>query len=187
MNNKFEESGFFYSLKPPKLGTFDWVFMALLVALNIVLERIVGFVGIDSAYGISFVVIVFAATHYGPLGAVIVSALGDFLGAFITGVPNPAFTLTAIVQGIIYGIALYKNRGLYTFKKALFAILPAQIICSLFMNSFFISFFYTGLDVFWQKLLYVRLPQVFISMPLQLIITQLFMKAVYPRIKLPTR
>ncbi len=184
MNKEINKIGFWVSLKPPKLGTFDFVLMALLVALNIVLERIVGVVGIDSSYGISFVVIVFAAAHYGPVGAVIVSCLGDFLGAFFTGVPNPAFTLTAAVQGIIYGIALYKARGGYSFKKALVAILPAQIICSLFMNSFFLSLFYTGLDVFWQKLIYTRLPQVLISIPLQLIITQLFMKTVYPRIKL---
>ena len=183
MNKEIKPIGFWSSLKPPKLTTFDWVLMALLIALNIVLERIVGVVGIESSYGISFVVIVFAAAHYGPLGAVIVSCLGDFLGSFFTGVPNPAFTLTAAVQGVIYGIALYENRGGYNWKKAFLAILPSQIICSLFMNSFFISFFYTGLDVFWQKLLYVRLPQALISTPLQLIITQLFMKTVYPRIK----
>lgn len=184
MNNKINKQGFLASLKPPKLATFDWVLMALLVALNIVLERIVGVVGVDSSYGISFVVIVFAAARYGPVGAVIVSCLGDFLGAFFSGVPNPAFTLTAAVQGIIYGIALYKNRGEYRFTKALAAILPAQIICSLFMNSFFLSLFYTGIDLFWQRLFYTRLPQVMISIPLQLIITQLFMKTVYPRIKI---
>ena len=184
MNNEIKKEGFWSSLRPPKLTTFHWVLMALLIALNIVLERIIGVVGIDSSYGISFVVIVFAAAKFGPLGAVVVSCLGDFLGAFFTGVPNPAFTLTAAVQGIIYGIALYENRGCYSFRKTLWAIIPAQIICSLFMNSFFLSFFYTGLDVFWQKLMYVRLPQVLISIPLQLIITHLFMKTVYPRIKL---
>ena len=184
MNKQINKPSFWASLKPPKLSTFDLVLLALLTALNIVLERIVGVVGIDSSYGISFVVIVFAAAHYGPVGAIIVSCLGDFLGAFFSGVPNPAFTLTAAVQGMIYGIALYEKRGSYSFKKALLAIIPAGIICSLFMNSFFLSFFYTGLDVFWQKLLYTRLPQVLISVPLQLIITQLFMKTVYPRIKL---
>lgn len=182
--NKEIKNGFLASLKPPKFSTFDLVLLALLTALNIVLERVFGVVGIDSSYGISFLMIIFAAAHYGPVGAVIVSCLGDFLGAFFSGVPNPAFTLTAAVQGVIYGIALYEKRGAYSFKKALLAILPSLIICSLFMNSFFLSFFYTGLDVFWQKLLYTRLPQVLISLPVQLILTHLFMKTVYPRIKL---
>ena len=85
MNKNSKILGAFKAYLPPKFTTFDFVFMALLVAMNIVLERFIGFVGIASSYGISFITIIFAAAHYGPAGAVIVSCLGDVLGTLLSG------------------------------------------------------------------------------------------------------
>ena len=180
MNKETKKIGFFTSLLPPKFKVFDLVFMALLVALNIVLERFVGWVGVNTAYGISFVAIIFAAVQYGPVGAVLVSCLGDVLGTVLSGrVPVIGFTITAAVQGIIYGIVLYKRRGAYRIYKTPLAILPTLAVCSLLMNSYFLSEL-IGTKFIDQAI--VRLPQVLITVPIQLIITHLFMKLVYPRI-----
>ena len=179
MNKETKKVGFLASFLPQRLGTFDFVFMALLVALNIVLERFVGWVGVNTAYGISFVAIIFAAVQYGPLGAVLVSCLGDVLGTVLSGrVPVIGFTVTAAVQGIIYGIVLYKRRGAYRTYKTPLAILPSLVVCSLLMNSYFLSEL-IGTRFIDQML--VRLPQVLITLPIQLVFTHLFMKLVYPR------
>lgn len=181
MNKETKKIGFFSHLLPPKFGTFDFVFMALLVALNIVLERFVGWVGVNTAYGISFVAIIFAAVQYGPLGAVLVSCLGDVLGTVLSGrVPVVGFTVTAAVQGIIYGIVFYKKRGEYHIYKTPLAILPTLAICSLLMNSYFLSEL-IGTKFIDQMI--IRLPQVLITIPIQLVITHLFMHLVYPRVK----
>lgn len=180
MNKNEKTQGFLRCILPPKLRTFDIVFMALLVALNIVLERFVGWVGVDTAYGISFIAIIFAAVQYGPVGAVLVSCLGDVLGTVLSGrVPVIGFTVTAAVQGIIYGIVLYKRIGAYRIYKTALAILPTLLICSLIMNSYFLS----GLigTKFLDQLL-LRIPQVLISIPVQLVITHLFMQLIYPRV-----
>ena len=179
--NKEKNIGFLDFLKPPKLRTFDFVFMALLVALNIVLERFVGWVGVNTSYGISFIAIIFAAVEYGPLGGILVSCLGDVLGTVLSGrVPVIGFTITAAVQGIIYGLVLYKKIGGYKIYKTLLAILPTLAICSLLMNSYFLSQL-IGTKFLDQMI--VRLPQVLITIPIQLVITHLFMQLAYPRIK----
>ena len=180
MNKNEKTQGFLRFILPPKLRTFDIVFMALLVAINIVLERFVGWVGVDTAYGISFIAIIFAAVQYGPLGAVLVSCLGDVLGTVLSGrVPVIGFTLTAAVQGIIYGIVLYKRIGAYKIYKTALAILPTLLICSLLMNSYFLS---QLRGVAYVAQIGVRLPQVLIALPIQLVITHLFMQLIYPRV-----
>ena len=166
---------------PPKFSVFDYVFMALLVALNIVLERFIGFVGVSTAYGISFIAVIFAAVQYGPVGAVLVSCLGDVLGTVLSGrVPVIGFTITAAVQGIIYGLVLYKKIGPYRIYKTPLAILPTLALCSLFMNSYFLSRL-IGVGLLHQMA--TRVPQVLISIPIQLIITHLFMQLAYPRVR----
>ena len=174
-------------MKPSEFRLFDMVMLALLIALNIVLERLVGVVLPSNAFSISFIVIIFAAIKYGPIGAAAVSAFGDFFGAFFSGGPNLLFTVTAIIQGLIYGFALGRKNTEYKFRQTLCAIIPAQVICSLLLNTFFLCLCYLGLDMFFVKLVATRLPQFLIMTPIQIVLTHIFSVAVAPRIHIPQK
>jgi len=180
MNRERKEKGF---------TVFDLVLIALLVALNIVLERVLGVINASSpiSFGISFIAIAFAASRYGVLGAVIVSGLGDFIGALLfSGGANPFFTLTAVVMGVIYGLALDMRKREYRFYHTLLAVIPSQIICSLFLNSLFFSLFFSQKG-FWAIFLTRLTLQVPINTALQLVIIPLCMTKVFPKIKIPKK
>ncbi len=170
-----------------RISTFDIVLLALLVAINIVLERLLGFVGVSNAYSISFLAVAFAAAKFGILGGMLVSGLGDFIGAFFNGGPNVCITLVAILLGFFYGIALNEKTGKYSFIKTLLAVVPSQIFCSLFLNTFFICLFYAGIEKYWSMLLVSRLPQALVVTPIQIILIHICAKTVFPKIKLPQK
>ncbi len=169
-----------------KLKTFDIVLLGLLVALNIALERVVGFVGASNAYSVSFIVVAFAASKYGILGGVVVSGLGDFLGAFLNGGPNICITLVAVLLGVFYGIALNEKTGKYNILKPFLAVLSSQIFCTLLLNTFFICLFYIGINNFLPTFA-GRVVQSLVLTPVQIIIIHILMVKVFPKIKLPTK
>lgn len=78
---------------------------ALLVALEIVLNR---FCSIPTPFlkiGVAFVAVVMGAMLYGPVGGAIVGGLGDIIGAnlFPVGPYHPGFTICAALMGVVYG------------------------------------------------------------------------------------
>ena len=87
--------------------------LAMLTALEIVLSRFLSLNAWNIKIGFNFVPVVAAAILYGPIGAGLVAALGDFLGAllFPIGTYFPGFTLTAFLTGCVYGFFLYKEQN----------------------------------------------------------------------------
>ena len=93
--------------------------MALLIALNVILERILslriilgGVEGLRIGFGP--LPVVFAGIFMGPLAGGLVGAVGDLVGFFInpTGPYMPHFTLTAALRGIIPGLLIFlASRG----------------------------------------------------------------------------
>lgn len=122
------------------------VILAVMVALNVVLARFLGFRQWNITFSFGFIPLVVAARLYGWLGGAVVGALGDFIGAlaFPTGVYFPGYTLTAFVKGSIYG-SCYK-RSSHPLSVAI-AVVSTQIICSLILNTAWISVSY-GSDFF---------------------------------------
>ena len=58
-------------------------YLAMMTALEIVLSRFLSINAWNLKIGFSFVPVVAAAMMFGPISAVIVAALGDFLGAIL--------------------------------------------------------------------------------------------------------
>lgn len=115
------------------------VSVALLIALQVVLSRFLSIQLWNLKIGFSFVPVVIAARLYGPLYSVMVYALGDVIGTFLfpTGPYFPGFTFTAVVSGLIFGLLLQKKS---TPVKIISASVLNQIICSLLLNTFWISY-----------------------------------------------
>ncbi len=105
------------------------VIIALLIALNVVLSRLVSIKALNFKISITFITIVLAAYLYGYFGAIIVAFFGDLIGSllFPIGPYNPLLSLTAVLSGIVYA---------YFFKKEMS---KKNIICACFVNRFIVS------------------------------------------------
>lgn len=138
------------------------VLIAMFAALYVVFSKIIQISPTQSLrFSFAFLSIAFAAYFCGIEGAVIVAGLGDVLGSIIFptgGAYYPGFTLTAVINGLIFGIALSKK---YHPVKAVLGVLASQIFCTILMNSYWNTLLYTKSFTFkaYLTMIISRLPQ----------------------------
>ena len=126
--------------KMKKINIKTVAVLALLIAVEIVLSRLLSISLQNVKLGLSFLVVAFAAREYGILGGTLVGGLSDLVGALILpiGPYFPGFTLTAALCGAVYGIFL-KNASV---KKIALAQIINNFILGMLLNSFWISLLY---------------------------------------------
>jgi len=122
-------------------NTHRLVIMALLVAISVILSRFLSIAAWNLKIGFAFVPIALAGILLGPVPAAIVAGLADLIGAilFPFGQFFPGFTFTAVVNGLLFGIFLYKKSN---FKNIVMASVITQILGSLLLNTLWISIMY---------------------------------------------
>lgn len=83
--------------------------IALLAALAVVAKRFLGFNNQYLSVSFGFVPIALAGMMLGPAGGMLTAVFADLIGAlyFPSGPFNPLFTLSAAMQGAIYGFTLH--------------------------------------------------------------------------------
>lgn len=169
-------------------------FSALLVALEIVLNR---FCSINTAgwkIGFSFVPVVMAALIYGPVVGAVVGGLGDLIGAllFPIGPYFPGFTICAAMTGFVYGLFLYRkdadsevrrtigdfslfnNESKVKFIHIIVPVLINSIVIGMFINTTWVSILY-GSKTYWGWFIY-RLPEYALMIPVRIIIIPVLVK-----------
>lgn len=149
-----------------KLDTKTLVILALLVAMEIILNRFLSINAWNIKIGFSFVPIVIAAILFGPVHSAIVGGLGDFIGAllFPIGAYFPGFTLTAVLMGIVWGIFLFKNQSIVRIGLA---TIINQFILGLVVNTYWISVLYGSP---YGPLFVTRIAQAFILTVVQILV-----------------
>lgn len=154
------------------------IFTALLVAVHIVLSRFLSFNAWNLKIGFSFVPIFIAATMNGPLAAIIVGALGDFLGAilFPIGPYFPGFTLSCALTGLLFGLLLYKKQ---TRLRIVIAVFIDQFALSLFLTSLWLHILY---GTQYLALLEVRIIQSLVLAVVEFVVMIVTSKTVVVRI-----
>ena len=117
------------------------VVMAMLAALQIVLSRFLSINTQITKIGFAFVPISICAMLFGPLPTVIVAVVADVLGAslFPSGPFFPGFTLTAVLNALVYGLLLYKNPSVL---RVVIAVVINQFGLSLFLTPLWLSILY---------------------------------------------
>lgn len=136
---------------------FKVILTSLLVALNIILERFLAYSVWNNTVSFGFVTVAFAACYLGVPEAMLVAGLGDLIGAVIKpfGPYFVGFTATNVVLGLILGLFLYKKA---TILKISAAVVTSKIVCSLILNTIWVSILYRGgIDAFWAVLI-TRVP-----------------------------
>lgn len=141
------------------------VYLGILTALEIVLNRFLSIQAWNIKIGFSFLPIAAAGMLFGPLAGAVVAALGDFLGAilFPIGPYFPGFTLTAALTGLSFGLFLRHRRSVLRTLAAVFV----NMLLSFLLNSLWISILYTTP---FSALLAVRAVQCAVLGPVQFLV-----------------
>lgn len=158
---------------------------AILVALEIVLNRFCSINTFGWKIGFSFVPVVAAAVIYGPAVGAIVGGLGDLIGAllFPIGPYFPGFTVCAALMGAVYGLFLYRGENSFSlfkgdkvnlFRHVVPAVLINGIVLGLFVNTVWVSILY-GSKTYWGWFMY-RLPEYALMVPVKIIIIPVIIK-----------
>ncbi|RBP46803.1 folate family ECF transporter S component [Garciella nitratireducens] len=121
--------------------THNLVFIALLIALEIILTRFIAIQTPIIRIGFGFIPIALSSIFFGPIIGGITAALSDLLGMLIfpKGAYFPGFTFSAFLSGVIYG------RFLYNKSKAWF-----NIVIAVFLNSIIVDL---GLNTLWLSII----------------------------------
>lgn len=165
-------------------GLLMIVILAMLTAMEIVLNRFLSVNTWNLKIGFSFIPVVAAAILYGPLAGGCVAALGDFLGAilFPIGPYFPGFTATALLTGIVFGLFLHPKQ---TPLRIGLSVAINQLILSLFLNTLWLFILYTGTPKAapYLTILVPRIGQCAILIPVQFLLITILAPALR-RIKL---
>lgn len=153
--------------------------LAMLTALEIVLSRLVPVVSSQQIkVSFAFVPVAIAAYLYGVKGGVLVSGVGDVLGAIMFPVGDffPGFTLTAVLVGAVFGVFLGKKSDgkLNPFSRSLIPVIITQLFLSLGLNTFWISYMYHSP---YLGVLVPRVVQTLVMIGVEVAIIPLFIQA----------
>lgn len=115
------------------------VFMALFIAMDIVLTRMLSFQTLTIRISFGFLPIAFSSILFGPLIGGVTAMISDILGfmMFPKGTFFPGFTLSALLTGLIYGLFLYKKP--ISLLRVFLAVLTITIFVDLGLNTMWLS------------------------------------------------
>ncbi|MCR5774673.1 MAG: folate family ECF transporter S component [Lachnospiraceae bacterium] len=111
---------------------------------------------------------------FGPVAGAILGGLTDILGFIVkpTGPYFPGFTVSGIVQGVIYGFILYKKS--VSVKRIFAAQLIDTIIISLILNPIWLMVLY---NQGFKAVFAARIIKVIIMLPINTVLLTVILKA----------
>lgn len=146
------------------------VFLALMVAMNVVLSRLS--IQLSSEIRLSivgFLPMAMAGMLLGPLSGGLTGALGDIVNyvlfTHVYGAYFPGYTLTALLSGLWYGWMLHNHK--LTWPRAILTILPVIVLGEMGLNSVWVYMMYS--KTFWAKLP-LRLLTNLVELPLKVLL-----------------
>ena len=156
--------------KTKKIGIRCIATIAVMIALEVVLTRLLAINTLGLKIGFGFVPVVAACLLYGPLGGAVVGGLGDLVGSllFPVGAYFPGFTLTAVITGAVWGLFLHTKTKKGFFLRTVIASLLNNLVVGLLVNSYWISALFSPKS--YGACIVSRLPEYAIMIPLNLIL-----------------
>ena len=123
------------------------VIASLLITMKLILDLFT--IQLNQALHLSFEFLPFASLSmlFGPVAGSMSGGLSDIINYIINpkGAFFPGFTISAMVSGIIYGMAFYKKE--ISIKRCIFAKIAIVVIVDILLNTLWLSLLY-GKGVF---------------------------------------
>ena len=161
---------------PKKISTKMLCECALLIALEIVLNRFASFQVLGLKFGLSFIPMALTGMLFGPAWAAVCYGISDVIGALVfpMGAYFPGFTISVVLMGIVYGVFFYKKEKIRIFPETICPAVINTCILGLLLNTLWMTVLYTNKG-FSGWLLY-RLPQEAGLLILHIVLTPLIGK-----------
>ena len=173
MNEKKKEPICF--IKPDTMKLQDYVLIAMFGAIAIILGMypFTFMLGENMKITFSQITNTIVSGFYGPIVGGMFGGALDILKFFVnpTGSFFPGFTISGIVNGILFGLILFKKP--LTLKRVFLGKLITSIIVDIFMNTYWLTLLY-GSD--FMVILPLRLVKVGIMLPIDTILMYLIMR-----------
>ncbi len=161
------------------LATKSLVFMALMIALSIVLGKFLA-INITDMIRISLenLPIILCAVVLGPIRGAVVALVADLLGCLLRGYAiNPIVTIGAVTIALICGF-IYKLRNVSPLTKLVIAVLTSHLFGSVIIKtiglaSFYLSSYNMGIGA----LFFIRLATYTLTGIVEIVIISLLLKS----------
>ena len=163
-----------------KINTKQMVFLAFLIALQIVFTRFFGLdIGGIIRINFTFIVTAVMAVYFGPLLTGVGYVVADIIGMvlFPKGAYFPGFSLSVFIIGVIYGIFLYKKH--FSWWRIIAIEILVLIVVTAGLNSIWLVMI-TGKA--YTALLIPRVTQGLIMLPIEVIILGMVQKYLIPQL-----
>lgn len=108
----------------------------LMTALFIILDMCSFKVGVFLKINVAFFALAAVGMFFGPVPALLAAVAGDLIGCLVSGqAPFPLLTVTAALEGLVYGVCLYKKEGTKLAVMAVVARLIDSFVINLLLNT----------------------------------------------------
>lgn len=148
--------------------------VGVLMGLGLALSRVAIPLGTTNRLSLGFVVTAVISMLYGPWVGGFAAAGVDLLVSFLFGQQGTVFigfTITAFMNGVIYGLFLHRRRP--SWKRLVLAVLFQTVLSNVILNTLWINILYqTPIPV----LLAGRIPQNLIMAPVRFLLLYFVMK-----------
>ena len=133
-----------------KISTKTMAQVALLVAVEVVLNRFLSINTTEVKIGFSFLPIALCGMLFGPVWAAVAGGLSDVVGAtlFPIGTYHPGFTIVAALMGAVFGLFLRKKEGGRFVAGVACSMVINCLVLGLCVNTFWISQLYSS-NTYW--------------------------------------
>ena len=116
--------------------------VAMLIAMNVILSFASFNLSESLRISVSFIVTAVIGMMYGPAMCGLASGTGDLIRYLVKPVGGffPGFTLTAVLEGVIFGVFLYKEKC--TLTRAILAKSAVSLLLNCGLNTFWLTVMY---------------------------------------------
>lgn len=155
-------------------NTRKLVFMAMFIAVEIILTRVVSLMPSNiTRISLSFIVYTFAGSMFGPLFSLMSAVIGDLIGAVLfppIGGFFFGFTVSAAVSGFLFGnIKLEKG----SYKRLALLLLMNALIVDVLMNTLWLNIL---IKTPFMALLASRVPGILVNNVIRVVVLITIMK-----------
>ncbi len=118
--------------------TVTGILVAIFIILDMFSIRIGDFIKVNFA----FVALASVGMLFGPVSAILAALAGDLIGCILSGqAPLPLLSCTAVLEGLLYGIMLYKQNGIKLITMSVIARIIDSAVISLLLNTMVLRYY----------------------------------------------
>lgn len=151
-------------------NTRRMIYLALLIAMNIVFVRLLSFQTPVTRLDFGFLPISLAGAIFGPLWGGIAGGIADIVGMMVNNKGMAYFfpwTINAILHGVFYGIFLYKKEK--SWLRIIACVLTQGVLINLLLGSIWGTLYRGNWNLFWI-VFGQRFMTILVAIPVQIVV-----------------